>query len=118
MLQNPSTDYSLSGKMITFAAASIPRAGDNLQVSYRLATGVQAPGFVDNEIPQGNINGSNLAFSLAKSPVSGTLRLYKNGALLQAGVDYTLTATAITFASTGSAPSSGDTLIAYYRSTN
>ena len=118
ILQSAGSDYSFSGKTITFAAGSIPQTADVLQVSYRLGSASQSAGFVDAEIPQGTINGTNLAFSLANTPATGTLRLYKNGALLQAGVDYAINSSAITFSGTASAPVSGDTLSAYYRTSN
>jgi hypothetical protein len=59
------------------------------------------------------MNGVNSAYTLANVPSAG-LRLYKNGALLVLGTDYTVSGASITFIS-GSQPFSGDALLAYYR---
>jgi hypothetical protein len=71
--------------------------------------------FVDGEMPAGLINGSNNAFTLTAAPNPATsLGLYRNGVLLSAAVDYTITGNSITF-SPGAAPEIGDVLRAYYR---
>lgn len=52
-----------------------------------------------NEIPSGLINSSNVTYTLANSPVAGTVEVYLNG-LLQApgsGLDYTISGQTITF---------------------
>src|SRR3990167_8546159 len=66
-----------------------------------------------SETPSGAINGSNVTFTLAATPDSGTLRLYRNGVRLKAGSgnDYTLSGGTITMAQ---APESGDVLLADY----
>lgn len=68
--------------------------------------------FVDHEAPGGSINGSNASFTLAVTPTTGSLSLYRNGLLQRAGIDFTLSAAAITFST---APGSGDWLDASYR---
>jgi hypothetical protein len=75
--------------------------------------------FVDNETPSGAINGSNAAFTLAQSPnPAASLFMVRNGVVLLAGgVDYTLTGSAVAFAS-GAIPQTGDTLRAWYRTSN
>ena len=67
-----------------------------------------------NEIPDGSINGSNVTFTLAAAPSTGTLQLYRNGNRLQSGAsnDYTVSGATITM---NQAPESGDVLIADYR---
>lgn len=70
--------------------------------------------FADAETPSGTINGINTTFTLAFAPNPGaSLLLFLNG-LLQTGggVDYTLSSSTITFVT---APSTGDSLIAFYR---
>lgn len=71
--------------------------------------------FVDGERPAGTANGTNATFTLANtpSPVS-SLSLYRNGVLQTAGIDYTVSASTITFLS-GSIPQTNDFLQAYYR---
>jgi len=73
------------------------------------------PGFVDNEVPFGTIDGNNTAFSLSNSPNPSTsLMLFINGVLQASGTDYLLTSNRITFAST-SRPHTGDVVQASYR---
>lgn len=84
-----------------------------------LATGanIVAPssghGLSNQETPSGTVNGSNTSFSLANTPVSGTVMLFQNGLLLVAGSgkDYTISSGTITFIT---APVSGDVLLATY----
>jgi hypothetical protein len=71
--------------------------------------------FVDAETPGGAINGANASFTLANAPnPAASLSLFLNGLLQDQGVDYTLSASAITFA-TGAVPQTGDILVASYR---
>ena len=60
---------------------------------------------VYSETPTGTCDGTNATFTLANTPTTGTLRLFKNGVRLAAGAgaDYTLSAATITFAA-GSKP--------------
>lgn len=117
LLLSNGVDYSLSGKTLTFGITSIPQSGDTLRVYYRMASsGGTTPVFVDNVVPTGTINGSTLAFTLASTPAPLlSLMLYKNGDLMQQNLDYTISGTTITFASTSVTPQTGDTLVAYYR---
>jgi hypothetical protein len=69
--------------------------------------------FADAETPRGAIDGNNTVFSLASAPnPAASLRLYRNGVRQQAGTDYTLSSTTVTFLST---PQVGDILLADYR---
>lgn len=111
---------------VTNNAASAVVGTDNLVLaqigagtSYSAGSGLQLSGttfsifFVNMETPSGTINGSNTAFSLANTPVSGTVMLFLNGILLEAGSgnDYTISTASITMAT---APVSGDKLRATY----
>lgn len=63
--------------------------------------------FVENEVP----SGSGTSFSLANTPVVGSVKLFRNGLRQVAPDDYSITGAAITLTSTiGS-----DTLLADYR---
>jgi prefoldin subunit 5 len=116
ILQMPGVDYTLSGNSITFLSHSLPQTNDILQAFYRLPGSGPSASFVDGEIPSGAINGVNLVFTLANAPNPATsLKLYKNGVLLQQNTDYTLSGSTITFASPNIAPLSGDLLTAFYR---
>ena len=116
LVQLSGVDFTLSGQNVTFSAASIPKTNDILQAFYRAAGTAQVVTLVDSQIPSGTINGVNLTFTLAAAANPATsLKLYKNGVLLQQGGDYKLSGSTITFVSTAVTPQSGDTLIADYR---
>jgi hypothetical protein len=68
---------------------------------------------VKNETPSGTVNGVNVTFVLANTPLSGTLTLYLNGLEQEggAGNDYTISGATITFTN---APVSGDKVRADY----
>jgi hypothetical protein len=78
-------------------------------------SGAPSIDYVDGEIPQGAIDGSNATFNLANAPDPGAgLMLYRNGLLQKQGLDYTLSGSVVTF--TGpSVPVGGDLLLAFYR---
>lgn len=62
---------------------------------------------VENEVP----SGSGTSFTLANTPVSGSVKLYRNGLRQSTPGDYSITGASITLTSTiGS-----DTLLADYR---
>lgn len=108
-------DYTISGSTITFNTA--PATGDLLLVDYLTSTGTFATGstsFIYDETPSGTVNGSNTAFTLAHTPVSGTLMLYRDGQLLKGGgADYTISGTDITFVT---APATSSVLSSFYQS--
>jgi hypothetical protein len=66
------------------------------------------------ETPAGTADGTNPTFTLASTPVAGTVRLYNNGMRLNAGGsnDYTISGLTITFAVN---PLATDTLLADYQ---
>lgn len=112
-------DYTVSGSTITFSTGEAPQTADELVAYYRIAGTGTPSSFIDDETPAGIVNGTNLNFTLANSPApTGSLKLFKNGELLELNVDYTLQGQFITFASTAVAPATGDELVAYYRITN
>lgn len=78
------------------------------------ATAAAAVTFVDSEVPTGTVNGVNAAFTLANTPTSGSLHLYKNGLRQKVTTDYTLSGTTVTFVA-GNLPQTGDLLLADYR---
>jgi hypothetical protein len=82
------------------------------------AGGVGTAAFVDAEVPGGVIDGSNAAFTLSQAPSPAvSLLLYRNGLLMKAGLDYTLSGTNIGFVA-GATPQPGDVLLASYRTAN
>lgn len=71
--------------------------------------------FIDGEVPQGTIDGSNSVFTLANVPApTSSLLLSRNGILLSAGQDYSISAATVTFMN-NARPQTGDTLLASYR---
>lgn len=64
-----------------------------------------------NETPSGTKNGVNLTFTLAYTPVTGSLDLYQNTSRLNATQHYSLSGTTITFIDP---PLASDVLIANY----
>jgi hypothetical protein len=68
---------------------------------------------VTRETPSGLVNGSNVSYTLANTPISGTECVFMNGILLEpgAGNDYTISAGTITMLT---APISGDKLRVNY----
>jgi hypothetical protein len=108
-------DYTLSANAITFASGAVPQPNDVLAAFYRLSVSIPGVGFVDQETPTGAINGTNAVFMLSQTPSPvASLALYRNGLLMSASVDYTLSGMTVTFLS-ASIPQSTDTLIASYR---
>jgi hypothetical protein len=78
--------------------------------------GLTPASFVDNEIPAGVIDGVNDIFTLANTPVAGSVHLYKNGArqTFGAGNDAVIAGDTITF-EPGNTPMASDSLLADYR---
>lgn len=92
------TATTLSGDV-----SSVSNAG-----AVTLATAVmKTSNFVVRETPSGTVNGSNVTFTLANTPVSGTESVYLNGILQDAGAgnDYQISSATLTF---NSAPLTGD----------
>lgn len=61
-------------------------------------SGLLNSNFVDKEVPSGAINGSNVTYTLANTPVAGSDHVYVNGMLQEvgAGNDYTISGGTIT----------------------
>lgn len=68
--------------------------------------------FKHDETPSGAVNGVNTSFTLANSPVAGTLVLYEGGRRLLLTTDFTLSGSTITMTY---APPDGSYLRADYR---
>lgn len=70
---------------------------------------LSAANFIINETPTGTIDGTNVTFTLANTPVVGTERVRLNGLgqVSGAGNDYTISGATITYLA---APKVGDTV--------
>jgi hypothetical protein len=77
--------------------------------------GLVSSNFVFGETPSGTINGSNAVFTLAHTPISGTITISVNGIIQKSGSgnDYTISGSTITFES-GNIPVTLDSIIANY----
>lgn len=118
LVQTNGLDYTLSGQTITFLGHDIPQSGDTLIAYYRLPGTGPSTTFIDDEIPQGTIDGNNVTFTLSATPSPATsLKLFKNGELMIQNADYTVNGAKITFADEDATPKTGDSLVAYYRVT-
>lgn len=72
-------------------------------------------GFADQEIPAGAVDGVNRQFALLRAPSpTASLMFYRNGVLQKRGLDYTITASSITFVPEAT-PQPEDILLAWYR---
>jgi hypothetical protein len=71
---------------------------------------------VDNETPSGIIDGTNATFTLAFTPIAGSVHLFRRGLRMRRGAenDYTVTGPTITF-NAGAVPRPGDNILADYR---
>jgi hypothetical protein len=74
------------------------------------------PAYVDGETPVGVVDGNNSTFTLAATPNPTTsLRVYRNGLLLQAVTDYNIQGNGSILFVSGATPQLGDVLTASYR---
>ena len=76
--------------------------------------GLTSSNFITFETPSGTVDGSNVTFTLANTPVAGTVELYIEGYHLVpgSGNDYTISGATLTLLT---APLSGERLFANYR---
>jgi hypothetical protein len=70
---------------------------------------------VDDETPSGSIDNSNLTFTLASTPLAGTVKIYLSGVRQLIGVDYTMSGATITFTIP---PQTGHTIRCDYRTSS
>jgi len=68
--------------------------------------------FIDDETPSGTVNGSNKAFTVSKTPYTGSLKVFVNGQRMRVTEDYTLSGKTITFVT---APPTSSILLVDYR---
>lgn len=109
LVQTPSTDYTVSGSVVTFIAA--PFTGDSVRVTYLGSTSSFAGTYICLEVPSGAINGSNVTFTTAFTPVVNSEMIFLNGLAQQRTIDYTMSGSTITFTT---APLTGDTITTTY----
>lgn len=109
---NASTTPGIS---ITTSVTGLLKGNGTAVSAATAGTDYMAPSdFVVGEIPSGSINSSNTTFTLANTPIAGTVMLYLNGQRMQfgAGNDATISGGTITMLF---APATGDKMIADYQ---
>ena len=115
--------YATGRVLVSNAVGELEAVSGNLSDCVRVdgssvpcgSGGGNAPGYIDNEVPGGLVDGANAAFSLANPPnPTASLALYRNGMLMKSGFDYTLAGNIVQFV-TAATPQPGDTLLASYR---
>lgn len=100
--------HSLATAANDFLVASGP--GVFVKKSLSETQTILVPKWSINEIPTGSINGVNMVFTLAHTPID-QIMLYLNGQYMTPDEDYTISGVTITMAS---APSVGDKIIVNY----
>jgi hypothetical protein len=69
---------------------------------------------VDDEVPNGGIDGNNRSFQLQNLPTAGSVKVWLNGIRMHAPEDYAISGRVIIFA-IGVTPQAGDILFVEYR---
>ena len=107
-------DYTLSGTTVSFATPSIPGSAARILFTYAISTGSGTP-TVSFTTDQATGTGSQTAFTLSGTPMTGSLIAVVNGQIQDAGstADYTLSTNVVTFNS-ASTPGSGARILFYY----
>jgi hypothetical protein len=86
--KNSKSDYTLNEKTITFLYP--PLENNTIQVTYEYSMSPPLRFFSYKETPQGNINNTNIVFTLEYAPVDNSEHVYLNGILQEPNLDYTL----------------------------
>lgn len=113
------TSNGTSGLKLTSSGLAISDniAGTGLSLASGVlsvdSTVITTSDYVTEETPSGLVNGSNTAYTLANTPVAGSVRLFQNGLRLETGggLDFTISGANITF---NTAPETGDSIVADY----
>jgi hypothetical protein len=95
--------------------AQVLTADSTQTTGVKWGTPFSSTNHVVGETPTGTVDGVNAAFTLANTPVAGTVQVYVNGVRMKsaAGNDYTISGTTITFL-TGAIPQTGDAILCDY----
>lgn len=85
----------------------------SVRCTYTVIGGGAIGNLIVNEIPSGTVDSSNTEFTLANTPVIGTVEVYLNGLLQVPGTgnDYTISGTGISFSK---APRTGSDILVSY----
>lgn len=91
-------DYTLSGSAVTFNAASIPAVGARISFRYGTASAGATPE-ISFATEQTTGDGTRSGFTLAATPMAGSLTVAVNGQIQEPGAqaDYQVAGSAVTF---------------------
>lgn len=119
VLRTNSSTALLTGNTLTVNSGATLNVAGTLQLGGTsvTATAAELNGvgvIVTREVPTGAVDGSNAAFTLASTPISGSEMVFLNGLLMDVGGgnDYTISSAVITF---NTAPTSGSKVRVSYR---
>ena len=101
---------------ITGTAGEITVTNGAGTITLSLATAViTSSNIITGETPTGTVNGANDTFTLANTPIAGTVKVYLNGMRQKSGAgnDYTISGSTITFEA-GNIPQTGDVILTDY----
>ncbi len=101
---------------ITGTAGEITVTNGAGTITLSLATAViTSSNIITGETPTGTVNGANDTFTLANTPIVGTVKVYLNGMRQKSGAgnDYTISGSTITFEA-GNIPQTGDVILTDY----
>lgn len=114
-LRTATTIVSVSGAAAPTAGQVLTALNGTSAEWQTPSAGVSVGDFVFDEVPTGLINGTNDTFTLANTPIAGTVSVYWNGQRMHegAGNDYTISGATVTFEA-GNIPETGDQVTVDY----
>lgn len=107
------SELAVSSPLTVGDLFEVMQGGVNKKVDgSQLLTFVGSSSFVDGETPSGLVDDNNTVFTLASTPVVGSVKVYLNGIRMKVTEDYTISGTTLTFVI---APATGDNILVDYR---
>ena len=107
------SELAVSSPLTVGDLFEVMQGGVNKKVDgSQLLAFVGSSAFVDGETPSGLVNDSNTVFTLANTPVVGSVKVYLNGVRMKVTEDYTISGTTLTFTT---APQTDDNILVDYR---
>lgn len=107
----PGSDYNATGTTIQFVNGAQPVTGSSVRGSYFAP--IVSGNRVNNEAPNGTIDGTNTVFSLSQPPLLSTEEIYVGAGRVFPGIDYTISGSTFTFIN-GAQPVLGNSVHASY----
>ena len=105
-------DGKVANNLTASTTVAPSKTAVNTALASKLDSSTLTAMFVEGEVPTGSINSINTVYTLANTPIAGSVKVYWNGMKMRVGVGYTISGTTITMTT---APDTGDTLETDYR---